>query len=652
MKAVYMAKVFNRITVATPTGLTPTLAAGGSLTPGVTYYYRIIGINNVNIGQGGIYRLPSISLPSEEVSATPDAGNRTINLTWDALLPDDGFQGYIIQRTLISGSYPVDGANTFNIGSTADLSLTTLTGLQDNGTIRFNGLNYDYNKILPVIECYGTAGDVITLSDLYEASVSGGWGDVDIIAPAGFKALPSTSITWRDQCPYAVYGNLWFHDCTLQHRGALFIYGTIVTDATVNLQIGHLTSRYNPSLSYAPGTSINRTDNNASTIWTFYWILRLSGTVGSLVKGLTDKPIINAGNVGLSSPTMFHIGYSANVTLIDTISKNPQLETQLVTDCIFEGLAPQVPMINSLVRYSTDGLNLRASNNLKYTDITVKDSSYDQYIGYGYRGNALIDCLWKAKGQTDNKPYYSLWGNVSPHYSQTHFNTMVLRVTDPDGNPVVGATVNLFDVLGNPAFFVDSGATFSTTLNDTDNTSLLTVSNGALFTAGDIIRLETYAEYYQVQSINGDILTITRGYGGTAKRITVVANAVRVFKAASLVTGADGRLSDLQPIVQKEIEMNGEWTGGYEDDLVTSGNLIRNYRTPHTLTITKDDYQRYQDVITVDRKMDLEVALGPLPPPVHVNVPSGEVAITLSAPESLEVSLEAGQISLKLSESQ
>ena len=32
-------------------------------------------------------------------------------------------------------------------------------------------------------------------------------------------------------------------------------------------------------------------------------------------------------------------------------------------------------------------------------------------------------------------------------------------------------------------------------------------------------------------------------------------------------------------------------------------------KTPHTLTITKTGYQDYQDVIAIDRKMDLEVAL-------------------------------------------
>ncbi len=88
---------------------------------------------------------------------------------------------------------------------------------------------------------------------------------------------------------------------------------------------------------------------------------------------------------------------------------------------------------------------------------------------------------------------------------------------------------------------------------------------------------------------------------------------------------------------------------GYYDQ--AHGDTLQEYG-PHTLTITAPGYQTYQDVITIDRKMDLEVALGPVPPPVYMNVPSGEMTIAVSAPESLEVSLEAGEISLELSESQ
>ena len=40
-----------------------------------------------------------------------------------------------------------------------------------------------------------------------------------------------------------------------------------------------------------------------------------------------------------------------------------------------------------------------------------------------------------------------------------------------------------------------------------------------------------------------------------------------------------------------------------------SGYQIITDKNPHTLTITKAGYQDYQEIMTINRKMDLEVAL-------------------------------------------
>ena len=69
-----------------------------------------------------------------------------------------------------------------------------------------------------------------------------------------------------------------------------------------------------------------------------------------------------------------------------------------------------------------------------------------------------------------------------------------------------------------------------------------------------------------------------------------------------------------------------------------------------TLIITKEGYQNYQDVIVIDRKMDLEVALSEVPPPVYVNVPSGEVEVRVTAPALLGVALAADELKVQLKE--
>jgi hypothetical protein len=62
----------------------------------------------------------------------------------------------------------------------------------------------------------------------------------------------------------------------------------------------------------------------------------------------------------------------------------------------------------------------------------------------------------------------------------------------------------------------------------------------------------------------------------------------------SVITAADGT------ITQQTINR------GYYDQ--AHGNTLQEYG-PHTLTITKTGYQDYQDIISLDRKMDLEVAM-------------------------------------------
>ncbi len=100
-----MASDIDPITVVTPSGLTPTLQAGGALTQGTTYYYRIVAIRSYGNGL-------AFSAASAEVSVTPDAVNKKVALTWDATA---NASGYILQRTTTSGSYPVDGSNTLNL---------------------------------------------------------------------------------------------------------------------------------------------------------------------------------------------------------------------------------------------------------------------------------------------------------------------------------------------------------------------------------------------------------------------------------------------------------------------------------------------------------------------------------------------------------
>ena len=215
------------------------------------------------------------------------------------------------------------------------------------------------------------------------------------------------------------------------------------------------------------------------------------------------------------------------------------------------------------------------------------------------------------------------------------YHTCLLRVAGQDGNAISGATVTLKDsggVIEKSAVTDADGYFLDETIAITHATST-TIADSSKSWAADAHR--------------GKEITITSGVNA-GQRCVVKSNTatqLTLMDVLATVCSAGDRAGFPLYALRCAINHDPAKGGG-----VGSGYQIITDKNPHTLTITKAGYQDYQEILTINRKMDLEVALGAAPPPVYVNVPSGEVAITLSAPESLEVSLEAGEISLELSE--
>ncbi|MCK9376205.1 MAG: hypothetical protein M0P73_08650 [Syntrophobacterales bacterium] len=616
-----MAKHIDCITVATPTGLTPTLQAGGVLTLGTTYYYRVIAIRAYGNGV-------AFSLPSAEVEATPDATNKTVALTWDAT---NDASGYILQRTTVSGSYPVDGpGNTLNLNGQAWAGYpyaTTQTALVDDGgaslNVRFNSPNLDFSQAIPVIECYGdSVSDVITPWDIYNASVAGGWGAADIIATPGMKM--ATAQVWKDELAYVFYAHLYIRFCTFRLKGMLItVLGQTYININCQFEMGGLTGQYMPYiLSYSP-YYIPYT-NNGNTFTAYFMCRRyLNGAANSFARFLISRPLNPQSDLGgyrsaqVGPGINFYPNFTECILGLGTMS-GMSVNALTATNPLLESLAVygSTPLNTTIrLRLASEGFSCRYIHNYLLTNPVCTSAGCD--ICWGTcKGGAEVNGVWQSQGQTDNQPYFKLYAPNVSYADNTLIRqvTIALKVVDDAGNPINGAVVTFRDAPGNSDIWVASGATYSTALNNTDVTSTLTVSNGALFSAGDIIRLETYGELLQVQSINGNILTVVRGYGGTTKRATGVNSyaSQRVLKQlASLTTGADGEALFTEAITMKELAISGisSFRGGYENDLVTAGYLARQMRTPHTLTITKTGYQLYHNSISVDRKMDLEIAL-------------------------------------------
>jgi hypothetical protein len=617
-KVVYMAKTINRITAAAPTNFGAALAAGGSLSAGTTYYYRVLTVRKAFSD-----RMFAISAPTAEQAVTPTAGNQKANLSWTAAA---NAWGYIVQRTTTSGSYPLGGANSLQIQGGWGVnypSVTTLTSLTDDGgvsNVRFNAYNLDFSRPWPIIEVYGSANDLITLNDIRLADVAGGWGDLVINASAGLAAY--TNATWVDEAPYLLQGSLYVHDCQFRLRSVLsIINGTPYFEAaTATLLFGDATTYYTPQILYLTPRAFCYTTNNSTQAGYYFTKLAIGGKDNnSLIKNFICRTLAQSTIPPYFNALLNQDGLSAEAIYEDCILGKGgggsggafNVPSKSMKRLILEALNPGADLKDFEVKGAFITMN-NATSIFRAAIRYVSATAYDMQIG-ATLGHAFEDCIFEARGQTNNKPAYYYY--TTQLTSAVIFrNTFKLKVCNAAGTPVSGATVMLVDALGNSAFFEDTLTTFYATLNNTDSSSTLTVGDSTKLAVNDVIKLEPYAELMRVSAIiNATSVSVERGYLGTAKRATIAKyTSNRVLrKVASLITDANGMAQPGEGILVREVFPLT--AAGYktdtEDNLVAQGWLGRTYFTPHSLSISKAGYQTYQETVTIDRKMDLEVAL-------------------------------------------
>lgn len=173
-----MAKVITWTAPYVAPVVTPSLQAGGSLTLGTTYYYRVVAVDH-----GGIpwYAQITESPASTEVSATPAGANQTIRLTWPQVA---GATHYWVHRTTVSGSYlpskriagsPVAleatvadggaGGTTFDDDGSRSLQATQAIFAAPDAPLGFSTTIGRGSLTITG----GTDGDPITFEDIYTA---------------------------------------------------------------------------------------------------------------------------------------------------------------------------------------------------------------------------------------------------------------------------------------------------------------------------------------------------------------------------------------------------------------------------------------------------------------------------------------------------
>lgn len=189
-----MANVITFTDLAAPTGLAISATAGAGLANG-TYYYKVIAVFRNTTGatdiQGGK------SLASSEVSVVITTGNNQATLTWNAVA---GAGGYRVYRTTTSGN---QGA-MLNVGlRDVDVNSGGVCTWIDTGI--GNASNNWFQDIAHgklVVSQTNFPTDVLSIVDLYNADVAGGWGVVTKIDASMYlvKAFIQfdTYITWKD----------------------------------------------------------------------------------------------------------------------------------------------------------------------------------------------------------------------------------------------------------------------------------------------------------------------------------------------------------------------------------------------------------------------------------------------------------------------
>lgn len=170
-----MAKTITFTDFTTPTNLTLTAVAGGTLAANTTYYYSIIGV--VKPKGGPVYMWEGRTRATAETSVQTTATDRSVQIQFN--MPKGEMGSYRVSRSTTAGG------TINNVASFIDL-LPADVDVNTNGTVVFTDTGFTFgggNCYLSDLDIHGKielAGskstDVFSIIDLYNADVAGNWG--------------------------------------------------------------------------------------------------------------------------------------------------------------------------------------------------------------------------------------------------------------------------------------------------------------------------------------------------------------------------------------------------------------------------------------------------------------------------------------------
>ena len=532
-----MAKTIGLYSLAAPTGLTPSLVAGGTLAPNTTYYYKIFACE---LKFGVVVFSPRTAT----VSITTTTTSKSIKLTWTAIpgYSPSSVEGncYHILRNTVDSFLDTDPVLMMN--SSSDTISRRVTGVTytDTGSNHVDHYIPNFKGGLPVIYVSTGADEWVSLRDIYLADVAAGWGRVfPAINPAfvDFGSDKAPGGTWCSMANLAIGYDATGAPATgyFTHlAGALTIWGALSSSEAAYIKFGSV-------INTADADSRERTfliNYGASfQTGTLNGVLSLCGL--SHVIGGAGFPADlfqynngGANNINLN-PSAGSVIYDCDFPMV--ANGWPALGTAEVNNCRYSGLAlgSATHIVKNPKITDAEGLGLRLADNQIAYEPTVTYAGYDVAWKTQYN-QTIYDGTFLSHNRTDGKVWLYLALLLNTGGSLTFKYSCKLRVSDSNDTPLSGASVEIKD---------NTGTTISS--GDTDaegNYDAGYLTNRALFPTADL--------------------------GGALSR------------AAAL-----------------------------EDDHIAAGDLTRTDKNPYTIVITKAGFQTYQDTITIDRKLNLRVAL-------------------------------------------
>ena len=195
-----MAKGYSFRENPKPVNCTATPVAGGTLTNGVTYYYRVMGTygpsNNYWYGKSKI---------GDEFTGTADATNKSMSISFDSPLGENVYYR-IFRATVTDGQFGKGKMLTVQPSDATYNTAGTVTYV-DDGISTYYGNYYLENDNDPhgrLTISGGTELDKFSIVDLYDESEAQGWGIIEKL----------DINTYKVNCHMVTSGENWWYDVT------------------------------------------------------------------------------------------------------------------------------------------------------------------------------------------------------------------------------------------------------------------------------------------------------------------------------------------------------------------------------------------------------------------------------------------------------